>query len=136
MSFFRSVRDLLKPPKESKTPEEFTLPYELSPGEWRKLKTLKNEEGWSAYLKALDGEVNLRGERILQTSNADAIHFMRGFVSGLRHAASVIDQISLREQHFERERQHRNESSERRGDNSTLFGSPGWRPQRQKRPGR
>lgn len=122
MSIFRRGQ-----PKPSSTEAGVPLPYGLTNAEWQHLKRLVTEDGWPAFLKALDEETKLKGDQILLTSDEKALHFMRGFVSGLRKASSLVQEVSLREQYLEREQQ-KQRSRER--DHGVLFGTPGWRPQR------
>lgn len=112
----------------STTEASFVLPFGLTEGEWKTLKTLPSDPGFVALTKILDELARLDGERILQTSNAEALHFLRGHVAGLRKAATVIQEISLKEQEVENERIRRAEDGERRrgGRGVGLFGSPGW----------
>src|SRR5690606_19155534 len=99
---FARLKDLLRPPTPSSTEGGFHLPFGLTPGEWAELKTLTGAPGWSAYEKVLDALAKLDGERLLQSSQTEALHFIRGHVSGLRKAAQVIREIELREQEVER----------------------------------
>lgn len=129
MSIFTPLARLLSPSQPSRTPEKVALPYDLTAADWAKLKTLVSEPGWPVLLRVLDAEAKLDGERLLQTSNTEALHFIRGHVSGLRKAASVISEISRQEERVvrERERIEAERARERPGRAAAFFGSPGWR---------
>ena len=127
MSFLNTIRDLLKPPAVSKTSGEFSLPYNLTAGEWTALKRLTSHEGYPVLLKTLDATVKLRGEMILQTSSDSTLHFLRGFVSGLRKAGTIIEEIKQDEARYAKQKEAL--TNVRKPERSTaLYGSPGWRP--------
>ncbi len=124
MSLFKTAKSLLFPPQPSTNEVGITIPYGLTASELFSLKRLLSEDGWPAFEKALDEEAKLKGDQILLTSDEKALHFMRGFVMGLRKASNLIQEIKLREQHLEREQQRQRT---RQRDTGVLFGTPGWR---------
>lgn len=130
MSIFAPIRKLLAPPAPSKTEANFSLPYDLSPGDWAKLKTLTSDPGWEVFVRSLDAIVKLSGEQILQSSSDSALHFLRGKVSGLRKAASLVDEIAVMEKRFVNERNEHAKRAERNRESGVLFGTPGWRTKR------
>jgi len=131
MSLFGSIRDLLSPSQPSSTSEAFTLPFGLTPAKWRSLKNLTMEDGWEVYLEVLDEVAKLNGDRILQSSDAAALHFLRGHVAGLRKAGTTIKEIERAEKRHISEKERI--ANVRTRDPSSLYGSPGWRPQSQRR---
>jgi hypothetical protein len=128
LSLFSSFTKFFSREAPSATEDSFSLPFGLTEGEWRAMKTLPGDPGFGALVKVLDSLAKLDGERILQSSNAEALHFLRGHVAGLRKAATIIQEISLKEQEVEHERRRRTEAGGdgRGGRGVGLFGSPGW----------
>jgi len=128
MSFF-SIKELLTR-KPSAPPSEFALPYGLTPSEWAALRSLRGEEAFDILLRTLDEEVKLKGELLLGGGKNKDLHFRRGFIQGIRRAATLIDEINAAKTLHEEQERKRKDARKPRSDNRTLatFGTPGWSP--------
>lgn len=128
MTLLTRISDLLAPPTPSATPERVAIPFGLTNEEWTLLRELETSRAWPVYLKALDESAKLHAETLIRTSKDEAIHFLRGRISGLREAGSLIRRERLKEEHTIHERDKRERTRTR--DDSVLFGSAGWRSKR------
>jgi hypothetical protein len=126
MSLLAPLRKLFTPPKaSSRTPEGFPIPYGLTPEEYALLRSHIKEREWEIYVKALDSALRFHAEKLIQTSSNEALHFSRGFISGLRRAAGVVSEIEAAERSFN-ENLKRQENVRKRSDTS-LYGTPAFR---------
>lgn len=123
---FKKIKNLLTPDTVREASGGFILPYGLSEGEWRKLKAFKASDEWPLYLGVLDALVKFNGESLLRTKVSEDVHFLRGFISGLQKAGSVIAEQEARETAFLIEKRRR-ENVPDTNRSAALFGSPAWR---------
>jgi hypothetical protein len=92
------------------------------------LRTLSNEPGWRALLKALDSIISLRAEEMLRLEDSSTLHFYRGRITGLREVPNLVDEIVSRLEQLEatdersRQQQHLRHDPER----VATFGTPAW----------
>lgn len=127
---FKKIKDLFRSePSPSQTAGDgFSLPYDLTEGQWRSLQSLAAQDEWDVWTETLDAAVNSIGEALLAADDTERVHFFRGYIQGLRKAGSLIDEIRYKEEaHAENERK-RTERSEpdalQRA--AALLGTPAW----------
>lgn len=130
MSLFASLRDLVRPRTHHATAAAWQIPFGLTVAEWTSLKSLQTHEGWGIFLRALDGLAKFDGDKMLQSSDTNVLHFLRGHVSGMRTAGTFIETyVAAEKRHAEDKAKAETHAKPRR---DSLFGSPGWRSQRQR----
>ena len=126
MNPFINLGDLFRRRKDpSKTPDDFSIPFGLTPAEFRAIKDLRGSEGLAAWRKALDQVVKLSGEQLLQASKDESLHFHRGVIMGIRKSLTLVDEISRAEETFLDDKRRREQSTESRRAKrgSTTFGT-------------
>lgn len=128
MSIFKRIREIVRPSAPALTETEFPLPYGLKASEWARLKTLPTEEAFKIYTGVLDELTKLKGESILQSSSTETLHYLRGFVAGLRKAGLVVNEIEIAERNHARARTDaRSDSDSRTRDRGEFFGTSYFR---------
>lgn len=126
MNPFTNLGDLFGRRREpSKTSDEFSIPFGLTPSEFRALKDLRGSEGLAAWRKALDQVVKLNGEQLLQASTDENLHFRRGIIMGIRKSLTLVDEIAQAEEAFldDKRRRERTAESRRAKRGSATFGT-------------
>jgi hypothetical protein len=128
---FTSLKDLFRPkPSPQKSAAGFVLPVGLSERGLRRLQSLQTMEEWDTFVEVLDELVKFNAEALLGAQRTEDVHFYRGFISGIRKAATVIHEISLGEQSLTSEKRRRENAGtdfDSKHRLSALFGSPAWR---------
>lgn len=99
MRIFRRIAEFLNPKQEP--------PLGLSDAEVLMLKQLLATDEWPIYLKAVDRLCTLYGEQMLLQRDAAELHEARGFVLGLRRAATLINWLTQETNPVERSERSR-----------------------------
>ncbi len=73
-------------------PQEPT--FNFTEAQLQELRSLVGEPGFDRFVDALDRLAKLSSEGFLAPSmNTDLLHYTRGYVAGLRKAATLVDEI-------------------------------------------
>ena len=126
MGMLKRLRDILSPPPAAQTDAAFEIPCGLTPPEWEDLKALTEARGWDSYLKALDSAAIFSAEALIGASKDENLHYLRGFIQGLREAGVLIAKLQTSEAAYLDE-QRRNLPVARAGRTHATFGSAAWR---------
>lgn len=128
MNPFASVRTLFRPRTQPQaTVVGFLLPFGLTEGGLRRLQILRSSDEWDTFAEVLDEVVKFNAETLLGSQRTEDVHFYRGFISGVRKAASIIDEISQGEQRHLSEKQRLDNVGKQNAGTTALFGTPAWR---------
>jgi len=71
--------------------------FEMTQADIANLKVLRSYDEWQQYQDLLDVVCKLYAEQMLVESNSEKLHYLRGLVSGIRRAGTLIDEIKLQE---------------------------------------
>jgi len=133
---FFSFSHFLSRPAPSETPEGYRIPFDLTQDEWVRFKEMAEHADWGLFLKVLDNAAKFEGEAILGASTDENLHYHRGFVMGLRKSAFIVEEARRDEQAYLTDQKNARKRAASGDTSIALFGSPGWRPQRQRAAGR
>jgi hypothetical protein len=108
-------------------------PLDLSEKQVNALRSLRTNDDYAVFLKALDAYAKLQSDGLLRPSARNAtVHYLRGHIAGLIKAGTLVDEVvkaydDRATAERESERRKRGRSA---GRGAALYGSSFWEPTR------
>jgi hypothetical protein len=123
MNLFRDIQAFLQWRKDCADQN----PYELDEADIDNLEGLSFTKEWDFYTKLLDNDIHIQAEKLL-TVQPEYVERTRGFISGLRRAGTIIDQLLTEQEQKNARRRQREHSAEREQSHrrAVTYGSPFW----------
>ena len=87
----RKIRDIIHPKKSTSNP------YGLSDAEFGRLKELTTHPQWTSYQEFLDKLCSFLVEDMLAAQEDRSVLFYRAYISGLRRAGTIVDELKAGE---------------------------------------
>lgn len=122
-AIFRKIRDILQPQPQ------LQRPFGLFAEQTQKLAELRLEDGWQVFQEVLDASVNINAEALLATRDAYSDTYLKGVITGLRKAGTLVDEIIAKTEENARAADRtaiRNQPSPIARVAAT-YGTPAWR---------
>lgn len=121
-------RSLLRPRVEAPNvaASGFLLPPDLTEANLRQLQSLRASPEWEIFASALDSLVNFNAESLLSHKSVEDLNFYRGYISGLRRVASIIDEFTVREAAHVQQKIKEENARAGQQDRSNLYGTPAF----------
>ena len=124
MSLLRKIRSIIFPPRSPSS--DLRIPYDQSRESIRELHSLATDPKWPLYQSLLDSIITINAEDLLLLRSAEDIHFLRGYILGLRKAGTIINELVndlAKEDARIRDRSDHDRSRDRERERLAVFGT-------------